>query len=162
MAFFKIVAEAISKDTFDYEEADGGWPDISWLIANHILSDYDEFSKHKLIDSMVGRIKQCLPHSIDYSEHDLNVKIYRGYTADGVGRKLAFITPDPAYKNSKDKDYERIMRGLGTKIVKAQGDVERRLPDYNERFIPEAGRYLRLPGDAKKHIQDEIPGLLEG
>lgn len=159
MAFFKEVAKAISQNTFDYEEAEGGWPDISWLIANHLLNEFDEFSKHKLRDSMVGRIKQCLPHSIDYCEHDLGVKIYRGYTADGVGRKLAFITPEPAYKNSKDKDYERIMKGLGTKIAKAQGDVVRRLPEFEDRFLPDSSTYFKLP--EKKHIQDEIPGLLE-
>lgn len=32
MAFFKDVAKAIVENTFDYEEADGGWPDINWLI----------------------------------------------------------------------------------------------------------------------------------
>lgn len=144
MAFFKEVAKAISQNTFDFEEADGGWPDINWLIANYMLKDCDEFNKHRLRDSMVGKIKQCLAFAIDHAENVLLIKIYRGYTLDGVGKKLAFITPDPAYKDAKEQDYVRIMRGVGRKLMKAQGDVERRMPEYIEnRFIEDTHNILR-------------------
>lgn len=144
MAFFKEVAKAISQNTFDFEEADGGWPDINWLIANYMLKDCDEFNKHRLRDSMIGKIKQCLAFAIDHAENVLLIKIYRGYTLDGVGKKLAFITPDPAYKDAKEQDYVRIMRGVGRKLMKAQGDVERRMPEYIEnRFIEDTHNILR-------------------
>lgn len=117
MEFFKEVAKAISQNTFDYEEAVGGYPDINWLIVEHMLKDYDAFSRHRLMDGMVGKVKRCLAFSIDHAENVLGVKIYLGYTLSGEGKKLAFITPDPVYKDAKEQNYARIMRGVERKLI---------------------------------------------
>lgn len=144
VAFFKEVANAISQNTFDYEEAIGGYPDINWLIVEYMLEGYDKFTRHRMMDSMVGKVKQCLAISIDHAENVLGVKIYRGYTLGGVGKKLAFITPDPVYKDAKEQDYARIMRGVERKLLKAHDDVERRLPEFNEgRFIADSRTLIR-------------------
>ena len=129
MAIYKEVGKALSEETFDWVEADGGWPDVNWLIANYLLSEYDEFSKHRMRDGMVGQIKNCIAFAIGFSEETLGVKIYRGYTDGGNGKKLAFITPDPEYKRAKDQDYLRMMRNCERIIVKSKTDVERRFPE---------------------------------
>jgi hypothetical protein len=140
---YKEVGKALSENTFDWEEAEGGWPDVNWLIVNYLLRNYDDFTRHKMADGFVAQVKNCLAFSIDYSEQVLGVKIYRGYTDGGQGKRLAFITPDPDYKEAKEKDYSRIWRGVERKIVKAKTDVERRLPGVGkERLISDTHSLL--------------------
>jgi hypothetical protein len=139
---YKQVAVALAENTFDIIEAEGGFPNISWLIARHLLRDYDEFIRHKSIDGMVAQVSNCIDKAIDYCENTLGVKIYRGYTKGGKGKLLEFITPDPNYKAAKEQDFQRMWRGVERKVTKAKHDVVKRHPEIGlDRLLTE-GRLL--------------------
>jgi len=143
MSIYKEVGRALAENTFDWEEAEGGWPDVNWLIANHLLRNHDEFSRHRLRDGMVAQIKNCISFAISYAEETLGQKIYRGYVDGGHGKRLAFVTPDPTYKKAKEQDYQRIWRGVERVVMKAKTDVARRLPDIGrERLINDSRNLL--------------------
>ena len=140
-AFYKRVGRAIREnEVFDWSEDTGNWPNIKWVVASYMLQDRTEWEKHKLLDSYVGQMD--LYKSIDWLEQQ-GVSVFRSKTDGGKGRNLEYITINPAYKQAKVKEYQRLWKHWEMNTNRVKHDIEKRLPSgKTTKFITDGHEVL--------------------
>jgi len=113
-SWYRRIADTILEmETIDLDDDTGGYPTIHWLIANHMLSGYSDFDRHRLLDHYVGMIKGNFEPAIRYL-FAVGKKVYKDIPD---GRKpIKVITLDPEYEMAALKDRARVIRRVRSTV----------------------------------------------
>ena len=131
-AYYTRIADAIQeKRTFDLQEDPGGWPKVHWLIGNYMLREYSEADRHRLLDSIVGKIERNLSVAIDYLQEERGVPVYK-IVCNGKSenkKNIDCITIDPEYRDAKLAHWDRILKRAKSNLTNFVKQTEIAAPE---------------------------------
>lgn len=102
----KIAAAILSVKTFDLDEDEGGYPTIHYLIANFMLKDLTEYMRVTNLGHYAGMVSRNIDQACSYIE-DKGIPVYR--VIEPGKRNISCVTLDPAYRDAKDKEVEKVV-----------------------------------------------------